>query len=471
MRAVVDRESLASLRGVNAARTSAFAWVLTMVLAGLGGILIAPIFTLQDFAFTLVVLGCFAAVALGGLRSIPIAFLGGLALGVIQNLIAGYSNDILPKFIADLSGLKSAVPFILVLVLLPIFTRGRGRQAGSVAEDVPPPDHRIGLSKWRRRLPWALWTLVLVAFALQWFPWSWAQADTYDQTVIAEGLAMAVIFLSFVVATGMGGMVSLSQASFATAGGFAAGWALNHDFGVNIPGFFTHGSINFFWAVVIGMLAAVALGALVAVNVTRLGAVSLAIGTLAWAFVLSLVVFPIPDIGNGQSGWTIRQPSLSIPGLNWVNDFLVHQLSYGDIAHLSKFDASQLPEQILLFLVVFGVLTLVIHALQRSATGRATLAVRSTQVGAEASAVRGSQQDRDLRGGRGDRRHRRRAARTVQLQLQQRHGPAARRPVLDHAGGGVRHPAPGRRLAGRPRVCGWRRHVPLDLVVVVPLGR
>ena len=34
MRAVVDRESLAGLRGVNAARTSAFAWMLTMVLAG-----------------------------------------------------------------------------------------------------------------------------------------------------------------------------------------------------------------------------------------------------------------------------------------------------------------------------------------------------------------------------------------------------------------------------------------------------
>ena len=128
---------------------------------------------------------------------------------------------------------------------------------------------------------------------------------------------------------------------------------------------------------------------MVALNVTRLGAVSLAIGSLAWAFVLSLVIFPIQDIGNGQSGWVIRQPTLSIPGLNWLNDLLVHQLSSnGDIAHLPNFDSSQLPEQILLFLAVFGVITLVIHALQRSATGRAALAVRSTQVGAEASAVR-----------------------------------------------------------------------------------
>ena len=42
-----------------------------MILAGLGGVLIAPLFQLQDFVFTLVVLGSLAAVVLGGLRSIP----------------------------------------------------------------------------------------------------------------------------------------------------------------------------------------------------------------------------------------------------------------------------------------------------------------------------------------------------------------------------------------------------------------
>ena len=52
---------------------------MTMVLAGLGGVLIAPLFQLQDYVFTLVVLGSLAAVVLGGLRSIPIAFAGGLA--------------------------------------------------------------------------------------------------------------------------------------------------------------------------------------------------------------------------------------------------------------------------------------------------------------------------------------------------------------------------------------------------------
>jgi len=388
MRAVVDREGLAALRGVNSARTSAVAWILTMVLAGLGGILIAPLFQLQDFVFTLVVLGSLAAVVFGGLRSIPLAFAGGLLLGVVQNLVAGYSDRFLPDFLANLSGLKSSVPFLLVIVLLLWRARERGRRAGSIADDVPRPDHRVGLPAWRRRLPWAAWTLVLIAFSLQWFSPSWAQADTYDQTVIAQSLAMAVIFLSFVVLTGMTGQVSLMQASFVTAGGFAAGWALTHDWGWNIPLVFSHGQINFLWAIVIGGLAAAALGAVLALPLTRLGGVNFALGTLAWAFFLSLVPWSIDSIRNGETGWTIRSPTLSIPGLNWLNDFLVHTLNSTDsVTHLGKLDFSLLPEQILLFLTIFGVLTLGVHALMRSATGRAILAMRSSEVAAEASGI------------------------------------------------------------------------------------
>jgi branched-subunit amino acid ABC-type transport system permease component/ABC-type branched-subunit amino acid transport system ATPase component len=388
MRAVVDRETLAGLRGVNAARTSAAAWVMTMVLAGLGGILIAPLFQLQDFVFTLVVLGSLGAVVLGGLRSIPIAFAGGLLLGVLQNLVAGYSDDVLPGWLSKVSGLKPSVPFLLVIVLLLWFGRSRSRQAGSVADDVPPPDHREGLPKWRRRLPWAVWTLVLVAFSMQWFSPSWLQADAYDQTVIAQSLVMAVIFLSFVVVTGMSGQVSLMQASFVTAGGFAAGWALTHDFGVNIPLIASHGQLNFFWAIILGGLAAAALGALLAIPLSRLGGVNFALGTLAWAFFLALVPYGIDSIRNKNAGWSIRSPTLDIPGLNWVNDLIVRQLSStADLAKLDKFDFSQLQEQILLFLVVFGVLTLMVHALMHSSSGRAIHAVRSSEVAAQASGI------------------------------------------------------------------------------------
>ncbi len=245
MRAVVDRESLASLRGVNPGRTSAVAWVLTMVLAGLGGVLIAPLFQLNDTLFTLVVLGSLAAVAVSGLRSIPIAFAGGLVLGILQNLVAGYGDDILPRFVNELSGFRSAIPFILTLLILVFVGRERGRAAGSVADDAPALDHRTGLPAWRRRLPWAVFTVALLAFTLQWIDVGWLQADAYEQSLIALGIAMGLVFLSFVVVTGLGGMVSLAQATFVTTGGFAAGWALNRDWGIDFPFVASHGQINF----------------------------------------------------------------------------------------------------------------------------------------------------------------------------------------------------------------------------------
>lgn len=380
MRAVVDRESLATLRGVNPARTSAVAWILTMFLAGLGGVLISPLFTLNDVTFTLVVLGSLAAVAVSGLRSIPIAFAGGLALGVLQNLVAGYSDDFLPGFLNKLGGFRSSIPFMITLVLLFFAGRVRGREAGSVAEETPPTDHRAGLPAWRRRLPWAIFTLVLVAFTLQWVDVGWLQADAYEASLIATGLCTAMIFLSFVVVTGLGGMVSLAQATFVTTGGFVAGWALNRDWGVDIPLVASNGRLNFAWAAILGALGAAVLGALVAIPVRRLGAIALALGTFALAFVADLVPFGVESISHGSFGWTIPAASLDVPVLNDVVDWLVK-------GPQDKLDFSQPQQQVLLLLALFGILTLVLHSLQRSASGRAMLAVRSTEVAARTSGI------------------------------------------------------------------------------------
>ena len=366
MRAVVDRRHLAGLKGVDAAKTSAVAWVLTTMLAGLGGILISPLFSLDPIIFTLVVLGSLAAVVLGGLRSIPIAFIGGVLLGVVQNLVAGYSTAY-PGFIANLNGLSSAVPYVLVILLGLIVGHDRSRQAGSVAEDRPPTDHRAGMSPLRRWWPWLTFLFLLLGYALHWFP-SWFQATATAQTAIAQGLAISIILLSFIVVTGMGGMVSLAQATFVTAGGFAAGWALNRNWGVNIPFIASHGQLNFLWAVVIGGIVAGVIGALIAWPATRLGAVYLAIWSLAACLFFSLVPFDTQAIGNGQSGWNIRSPAVDLFG--WQLNF------------------ANLNDQIVLFIGVFGLITGIIWLFTHSATGRATLAVRSSPTAAMAAGIR-----------------------------------------------------------------------------------
>ena len=369
MRAVVNRSDLAGLRGVNASRTSSAAWVLTMMLAGLGGILIAPLFQLADQQFTLIVLGALAAVALAGLRSIPIAFVGGLLLGVLQNVVYGYGDSFLPGFLNDLSGLRAAIPFFLTVVLLFVVGRNRGAEARSVSEDRPAEDHREGLPTWRRLLPWAIFMFLFVAFTLQWFPWGWAQASDFESLgIIAPGVALGIVFLSFVVVTGLGGMVSLAQGTFVTAGGFAAGWAVNHDFGVNVPFVATHGHLNFALAAVLGATAAGALGALIAIPVRRLGVLALALASLAIALALDLTLFQIQDVSNGQLGWTYPLPRLDLFGI-------------------TTFDFAQPRSTVLMLLLVFGILTLGIHNLQKSSSGRAALAVRSSSVAARTSGI------------------------------------------------------------------------------------
>jgi ABC-type branched-subunit amino acid transport system ATPase component/branched-subunit amino acid ABC-type transport system permease component len=387
MRAVVDRDTLAGLRGVNAGRTSAIAWVLTMLLAGIGGVLVAPLFALDSDTFTLVVLGSLAAVVLGGLRSLPIAFIGGVLLGIVQDLVAGYSHTLFPKSIANLTGLQSSIPYLLVVILGLVVGRDRVRRAGSVAEDAPSPDHRAGLPPWRRRAPWIVFTVALLAFSLHWFHVHSLGASAYYETVIAQSIAFGIVLLSFVVVTGLGGMVSLAQATFVTAGGLAAGWALAHHWGVNIPFIASHGQINFIWVLLGGTVVAGALGALIALPATRLGAVYLAIWTLSIALFFSVLIFALPSIGHGQLGWTVRSPTIDFAPLNWLNGLLLHPTWPWNV-RASKLDFSNVLDQILLFLAMFGLVTALIHKLHRSASGRAMLAVRSSEIAAASFGIR-----------------------------------------------------------------------------------
>jgi branched-subunit amino acid ABC-type transport system permease component len=160
MRALVDRPDLAVARGVDRGRTSAFAWILGTVMAGLAGVAGAPIFnSLNPTAYLYVLLAAAAAAVLGGLRSVPLAALGGLAVGALQSLAAGYSS-----FAHDIPGFSDAVPFLLLLLGLAAWGRERGRRAGQAAEDVPPPDYLALRPQWRRAAPWIVGFAVLFVY-------------------------------------------------------------------------------------------------------------------------------------------------------------------------------------------------------------------------------------------------------------------------------------------------------------------
>jgi branched-subunit amino acid ABC-type transport system permease component/ABC-type branched-subunit amino acid transport system ATPase component len=361
MRATVDKKELSGLRGMNVARTSGLSWVLTMMISSLAGILIAPLFQLDPNTLTLVVLGSLVAVAVAGLRSIPIAMAGGLALGIIQGLVAFYGKDFLPSALIQLSGFSSAIPFFLTVVVLFFVGRDRGRQAGTASEERPRADHREGLPRWRRVLPWAVALVALVVFTLQASPFT-------TGAILAPGIALSIVMLSFVVVTGIGGMVSLAQATFVTAGGFAAGWVSSHQFGWNFPFLVSGGHLNALLAAIVAAIVAGVIGALIAVPVRRLGALALALGTLSLALVADLTIFQLDPIRDGDSGYLFGTPSFTIFGK-------------------TIFNFSNPRDEVFVLMVAFGLITLLIWNLQRSASGRAMFAIRSSPAAAGASGI------------------------------------------------------------------------------------
>ncbi|WP_449344580.1 branched-chain amino acid ABC transporter permease [Streptomyces narbonensis] len=109
LRAAVDNRSLTELRGVSADRLSSIAWMLSSGLAGLAGVLATPLLGLSAHDYTLFLFVSATAAVLGRFLSVPLAFAGGLGLGVLQNLVAGYAS-----FAEDITGFRTAVPFLIL---------------------------------------------------------------------------------------------------------------------------------------------------------------------------------------------------------------------------------------------------------------------------------------------------------------------------------------------------------------------
>ena len=67
-------------------------WALGSAMAGAAAILLAPIVTLQSSTMTALVLAAMAAALVAGFRSFPIAFVAGLAIGLVQTEVGVYAS-------------------------------------------------------------------------------------------------------------------------------------------------------------------------------------------------------------------------------------------------------------------------------------------------------------------------------------------------------------------------------------------
>jgi len=111
MRAVADNQQVAMAMGINVERYFAIAWAMAGVVSALGGIIWGSMLGV-DTQLALIGLKVFPVVILGGLDSIVGAVVGGLIVGVVESIAAGY----LDPFVGG--GTKDFAPYVLMILTL-----------------------------------------------------------------------------------------------------------------------------------------------------------------------------------------------------------------------------------------------------------------------------------------------------------------------------------------------------------------
>ncbi|MDQ6910827.1 MAG: ABC transporter permease, partial [Actinomycetota bacterium] len=280
-RAVAENRTAAALLGGRVTRVSAATWALATMVAGLFGILVAPITGLNPATYTLLVVPALAAALVGRLSSFGITVAAALALGMAQSEI-GKLQD---RFNWSPSvGLREGLPLVIIIVVLAVAGR-------SIGERQPAAQPRLPAAGRPRRvaLAAAVW-LPLTAVAL-------VVLGSQERLGLITSLVGAVVCLSLVVLTGYVGQISLAQMAFAGVAGFTLS-KLAQDVGLPFP-----------LAPLLAATVAGLTGLLLALPAMRARGVNLAVVTVAGAVAVEELVFRNPALTGGFEGSKVPSPS------------------------------------------------------------------------------------------------------------------------------------------------------------------
>lgn len=114
LRATASNRTVAGLMGVPLGLVLPVAFALSAGLGALGGVLIAPILLAQFSMGQAILVKAFAAAILGGLASLPGVIVGGLVVGLAENLAGAYVS----------SAYKDVVAFAVLLLVLAVRPAG-----------------------------------------------------------------------------------------------------------------------------------------------------------------------------------------------------------------------------------------------------------------------------------------------------------------------------------------------------------
>ena len=270
-RAGAENDRGAALTGISANRVAGQNWVIASVLAGVAGILIAPVASLDPTSYTLFIVPALAAALVGRFQSFWVTALAGLLIGCAQSEIAKLITvwTWLPQ-----QGLADALPFVVIIVVMAFRSRSVLARGGETAERNP--------SVGRPQAPLRTAAACFVAGLILLFVLS-----NVLRFAFISSLTVTCVALSVVVLTGYVGQVSLAQMSLAGIGGFMLGH-ISSGWGIGFP-----------WSLILAGLCAVPVGLIIGLPALRLRGVNLAVVTLGFAAAMDADVFTSTSFTGG----------------------------------------------------------------------------------------------------------------------------------------------------------------------------
>ncbi len=332
MRAVVDNRDLTVLNGARPASATMTAWALGSSMAALAGIFLAEeLSTLDPGTLTLFIVDAFAAAIIARLRSLPMAYVGGLIIGLTLSFQENFLNWS-GRWTSAASAIPAALLFIAVLFVKDARIKGRPKPR-KIADRIPSARNAL--------LGFA--ALIVIAAVCA------ATLDRTNLRMVTLIVLTAFVMLSLVPLTGWANQISLAQITLVGFGAFAmVEWGFNGN--------------------VLGLLIAAALtvpvGMIMAGPAIRLQGIYLALATMAFARLAEFLFFDQPHVfGNGNR----QVPPLSVFGLQVENPFSFLGISFAQGAGFLIFAA-----------ILFSVVGLIVIAVQRRSFGRRLVALRDS---------------------------------------------------------------------------------------------
>ena len=295
VRAATENRVMAQALGVNQAWLFTSVFFLGALLAGLAGALQLPRESANLGMDLSVIAEAFVVTVVGGLGSIPGAFIAALIIGLVKALCIGLGQVEIAGFAIAFPKLTLVAEFVVMAIVLAVKPYGLLGSAQPAPPTTAIAEHRaLVRPPGRRSAIGALVAIALVAL----LP---AIGDEYDLVLATDVLAFGLFAASLQFMMGPGGLASFGHAAYFGIGAYAAALALKHGIAMEA-------------AVVLAPFAALVGALLFGWFCVRLSGVYLAMLTLALAQIVWSIAFQWDSLTGGSNGLVGVWPAAWLAG-------------------------------------------------------------------------------------------------------------------------------------------------------------